>query len=60
MQEMSKDEENINIYTLNNFEGKLCRRAFRFCEKYRNGPYSDITFSLNDQKALHIHYNDFL
>ena len=60
VQSMSEDDKVTNIQMPNNFEGKLCRRAFEFCEKYINDPYSDITFPLDDQKMLPNYYNDFL
>ena len=60
VQSMSEDDKVTNIQTPNNIKGFLCRRAFEFCEKYINDPYSDITFPLDNQKMLPNYYNDFL
>ena len=42
------------------YEGKLCKRAFEFCEFYSRKPYPDITHPLDDQKELPNFYNEFL
>ena len=60
MQSMAEDEELPSLHITHNFEGKLCRRAFEFCEKYINDPYPDITFPLDNQKMLPNYYNNFL
>ena len=60
MQSMAEDEELPSLHISHNFEDKLCRRAFEFCEKYINDPYPDITFLLDNQKMLPNYYNDFL
>ena len=60
IQAMAEDEELTSFQITDNFEGKLCRRAFEFCKKYINDPYPDITFPLDNQKMLPNYYNDFL
>ena len=42
------------------YEGKLCKRAFEFCEFYSRNPYPDITHPLDDQKELPNFYNEVL
>ena len=42
------------------YEGKLCKRAFEFCELYSRNPYHDITHPLDDQKELPNFYNEVL
>ena len=57
---MTEDEELPSLHITHNFEGKLCRQAFEFCEKYINDPYPDITFPLDNQKMLPNYYNNIL
>ena len=42
------------------YEGKLCKRAFEFCEFYSRNPYPDITHPLDDQKELPNFYKEVL
>ena len=42
------------------YEGKLCRRAFEFCEYYSRKPYRDITHPLDNQKELPNFYKKVL
>ena len=55
-----KDDEDKTIGIPSIYEGKLCRRAFEFCEMYSRKPYADITHPLDDQMELHNFYNEFL
>ena len=42
------------------FEGKICKRAFEFCDRYSTSPYRDISHPIDDQKKLPNYYNEFL
>ena len=42
------------------YEGKLCKRAFEFCEYYSRNPHPDITHPLDDQKELPNFYKKVL
>ena len=52
------EEESVNIPPI--YEGKICKRAFEFCEKYSTSPYRDISHPIDDQKELPKYYNEFL
>ena len=42
------------------YKGKLCKRAFEFCDFYSRNPYPDITHPIDDQKELPNFYNKVL
>ena len=60
LKDLVEDDEDKTIGIPSIYEGKLCRRAFEFCEMYSKKPYPDITHPLDDLKALPNYYNEFL
>ena len=52
------EDKSVNIPSI--YEGKICKRAFEFCEKYITSPYRDISHPIDDQKELPNYYNEFL
>ena len=60
MKEIVEDDEDNTIYIPFIYEGKLCKRAFEFCDLYSRKPYRDITHPLDDQKELPNFYNEVL
>ena len=60
LKEIVEDDEDKTISIPFIYEGKLCKRAFEFCELYSRKPYPDITHPLDDQKELPNFYNEFL
>jgi hypothetical protein len=60
LKEIVEDDEDNTISIPFIYEGKLCKRAFEFCDFYSRKPYRDITHPLDDQKELPNFYNEFL
>ena len=60
LKEIVEDNEDKTISIPFIYEGKLCKRAFEFCELYSRKPYPDITHPLDDQKELPNFYNEVL
>ena len=60
LKELVEADEDKTISIPFIYEGKLCKRAFEFCELYSRKPYPDITHPLDDQKELPNFYNEFL
>ena len=52
LKELVEADEDKTISIPCIYEGKLCKRAFEFCELYSRKPYPDITHPLDDQKEL--------
>ena len=60
LKDIVEDDEDKTIDIPFIYEGKLCRRAFEFCEYYSRYPYRDITHPLDNQKELPNFYNKVL
>ena len=60
LKEIVEDNEDKTISIPFIYEGKLCKRAFEFCELYSRKPYPDITHPLDNQKELPNFYNEVL
>ena len=60
LKEMLECDEEKSVKIPSIYEGKICKRAFEFCEKYSTSPYRDISHPIDDQKELPNYYNDFL
>ena len=60
LKEIVEDNKDKTISIPFIYEGKLCKRAFEFCELYSRKLYPDITHPLDNQKELPKFYNEFL
>ena len=60
LKEIVEDNEDKTISIPFIYKGKLCKRAFEFCELYSRKPYPDITHPLDNQKELPNFYNEVL
>ena len=60
LKDIVKDNEDKTFSIPIIYEGKLCKRAFEFCEFYSRKPYRDITHPLDNQKELPNFYNQVL
>ena len=55
------EENEDNVFSIPIiYEGKLCKRAFEFCDFYSRKPYANITHPLDNQKELPNFYNEVL
>ena len=60
LKDLVEDDEEKSIDIPPVYEGKICRRAFEFCDMYSTKPYRDISHPIDDQKELPNYYNNFL
>ena len=60
LKELVEGDEDESVIIPSDYEGKICKRAFEFCDKYSTNPYRDISHPIDDQKELPNYYNNFL
>ena len=60
LKELVEGDEDESVIIPSDYEGKICKRAFEFCDKYSTNPYRDISHPIDDQKELPNYYNEFL